>query len=108
MLAPRDRSRIAAPAVSARTLYAAADGRAVRPGEPVRVRLIELAAGSRWPGPPSENHREWLVLEGSVQLGGTLLQLRDYHVAPARTPAAEVRSDEGALVFLRESVAPGS
>jgi|GEM_PF-654331 len=114
-----------APGVHARTLYAAAGGRQ-RPGEPVRARLVELQAGSHWVGAAPGLHREWLVLQGSLHIGDVHLGLRDYHVAPAAAPAdepaqpapgrvpdgaapgdaAELRSEAGALVFLRESVAP--
>jgi quercetin dioxygenase-like cupin family protein len=92
--------------VRSRTLYAAAAGRALRPGEPVLARLIEMAAGSHWAGPAPVRHREWLVLQGSVQLGDEQLRLRDYHVAPATCPARGVRADEAAVLFLRESAAP--
>ncbi len=95
-----------APGVQARTLYAAATDRDLRPGEPVLVRLIELQAGSQWTGPAPERHREWLVLRGSVQLGNEHLRLRDYHVAPAASAAWRLKTDEGALLFLREASAP--
>lgn len=102
------RSRLAgvevAPGVQVRTLYAAAADRALRPGEPVLARLVELKAGSRWAGPAPGRHREWLVLQGSVQLGDERLHMRDYHVAPAGSAAPHVRTDAGAVLFLRESV----
>jgi quercetin dioxygenase-like cupin family protein len=97
-----------APGVRARTLYMAAADRPLRPGEPVCAQLIELAAGAHWPGPAAQHHREWLVLQGSVRLGEESLALRDYHVAPAGNPARPVRSEQGALLFLRESVAPAA
>jgi quercetin dioxygenase-like cupin family protein len=101
-----------APGVWARTLYdatAAGDrGRVLRPGEPLRVRLVELQAGSRWSGPSSIEsacrQRDWLVLQGSVQLGDETLQLRDYHVAPAGRATRGLRTQAGALLVLRESV----
>jgi quercetin dioxygenase-like cupin family protein len=95
-----------APGVLARTLYTAASDRALRPGEPVRARLVELRAGAQWSGPATEHHREWLVLQGSVRIGEEHLGLRDYHVAPADIEAAPMCTDGGALVFLRESVLP--
>jgi quercetin dioxygenase-like cupin family protein len=95
-----------APGVLASTLYTAAPDRALRPGEPLHVRVIELHADAKWSGPAAEHHREWLVLRGSVSVGECILSLRDYHVAPAGTAAQPVRSDEGALLFLRESVLP--
>ncbi len=95
-----------APGVLARTLYVAPLDRALRPGEPVRVRLIEFQAGARWSGPDAEHHREWLVLRGSARLGDVRLRLRDYHMAPVGTASRLVETDEGALLFLRESALP--
>jgi quercetin dioxygenase-like cupin family protein len=94
-----------APGVQACTLYTAAD-HAQRPGEPALVRLIELEPGSHWAGPAPDRHREYLVLQGAVQLGDEHLQLRDYHVAPTASPAHGLRSDGGAMLFLRESAVP--
>lgn len=96
-----------APGIQARTLYAAAD-RALRPGEPTLVRLIELKAGSTWagPSPNAHHHREWLVLQGAVRLGDERLALRDYHVAPAGSAACGVRTEDGAVLFLREAIVP--
>ncbi len=92
-----------APGVSARTLYEAQAGRALRPGEPVRARLIELQPGALWPGPDAGQQREWLVLRGSACMGEERLQLRDYHVAPAGIASRPVGSEAGAWLFLRES-----
>lgn len=92
--------------VQSRTLYTADGDRALRPGEPLRARLIALQAASQWEGPPPGHHCEWLVLRGAVRLGDAPLRLRDYHVAPAASGARGVRADEAALLFLRESLAP--
>lgn len=70
------------------------------------VRLIELTAGSHWAGPAPDRHREWLVLQRLVRMGDEHLRLRDYHAAPAASAAHELRTDEGAVLFLRESAAP--
>ena len=106
------RSRVSpveiAPGVHARTLYAAAAGRNLRPGEPVLARLIELCAGSQWTGPAADRHREWLVVQGAVQLGTETLGLRDYHVAPTGTAQAPISTEQGALLFVRESMLPAS
>lgn len=99
-----------APGVRVTQLYAHDGTSALRPGEPLRARLIELAPGARWAGPQGREHREWLVLRGTVRLGSVALGERDYHVAPAGSAAAELASDDGATVFLRESAtaaAPG-
>lgn len=94
-----------APGVLARTLYRAPSDRALRPGEPTRARLIELRPGARWSGPDTEHHREWLVLRGSIAIGEERLHLRDYHAAPVGAASHVVSTEEGALLFLRESLA---
>ena len=91
--------------VQARTLYAASRNRALRPGEPVRARLIELRPGSRWHGPDAACHHEWLVLRGSVHIGDEHLARHDYHVVPQGAVSHAVVADaDGARLFLRESV----
>ena len=104
------RARLAAaelaPGVLARTLYAAATGQSQRPGEPLRARLVELKAGACWQGPDPALHREWLVLQGAVDLDGERLRLRDYHAAPAGCRQQPVQAAEDAVLFLRESALP--
>lgn len=91
--------------VRAQTLYVAEAGRTLRPGEPLRVRLIELdGAASLAPGAlPADRHREILVLAGGITVSGEALSLRDYHLVPAGHPSPPIASDHGALVFVRES-----
>ncbi len=96
--------------VHAQTLYVAQTGRPLRPGEPLRTRLIELSAGAHLtpemlgsPAAFDECHREWLVMSGSAQCGDEWLSLRDYHVTPAGHSTPTWRSAEGALLFVRES-----
>ncbi len=100
--------------VSARTLYAAHPGAVLRPGEPLRVRLIELAAGARLTPAAlggeatlRARHREWLVVAGAVTLGAEVLSARDYHVTPAGHDTPVWSSRHGARLFLRESDAVG-
>lgn len=93
--------------VSVRSLYAAPFDRPLRPGEPLRASLIELAPGARWSGPGPAHHREWLVLRGQANVGSTNLEVRDYRVTPAGLPAEAVHCASGALIFLRESDVPG-
>jgi quercetin dioxygenase-like cupin family protein len=95
-----------APGASIRTLYAAPDDRLLRPGEPLRARVVALQPGACWIGPDPRHHREWLVLSGRVRLGGELLAEGDYHVAPGGTAEGPLACDEAALVFLRESAQP--
>ncbi len=97
-----------APGVQSRTLYTSEADRALRPGEPLHARLIEMQAGSHWLAPASAHLREWLVVQGEVQLGGERLSLRDYHVAPAGSGAQLVHSERGAVVFVRDAFLPAA
>jgi|CXWL01.1.fsa_nt_gi hypothetical protein len=91
-----------APGVTLRTLYAAG-GAALRAGEPLRSCLVELGAGAQWPVPATDHalQREWLVLQGEVQLGGLTLGAQDFHLQPAGTPSPPLASVGGALLLLR-------
>jgi hypothetical protein len=114
----RARRETVATGVTAQTLYRASLPSALRPGEPVRALLIDLAPGSLLdpsmlagsisePDCPAEGlNREWLLVSGSATVEGQALSQRDYRVEPAGCVPATWRSDEGALVFLRESLRP--
>ncbi|MFM8898397.1 MAG: cupin domain-containing protein [Burkholderiales bacterium] len=101
--------------VTAQTLYLAQAGRPPRAGEPLRSRLLELAAGALL-NPDAlgseatlqSRHREWLVMSGRVELGGQMLGQRDYHVTPTGHATPTLCSADGALVFLRESEQPST
>lgn len=96
-----------APGVRSRSLYEAPTDRPLRPGEPLRARLLELQPGSCWaPGPDRRQQRDWLVLRGQVDIGSDTLRPRDYHVAPAGHASAPVSTRDGAWLFLRESADP--
>ena len=106
----RLRADVLASGVTAQTVYRAQDGQALRAGEPLRARLIEIAVGARLApdqlGADAQmqtRHREWLVLSGHVELGGESLGQRDYHVTPTGHATPSLFSADGALVFLRES-----
>ena len=100
------------PGVDAATLYTAPSDRGLRPGEPLRVRLLEFAAGTTLAAesPDTDDsrsrHRELLVLSGSIELEGRMLSQRDYHVLPAGTPMPALSTAHGALLFLREAELP--
>lgn len=83
-------------------------------GEPLRVRLLELAPGAQLPAMAlgaaealQPRHREWLLLSGNAQAEGRALSLRDYLVTPAgcATPTWQAGAD-GALLYLREAELP--
>lgn len=100
-----------APGVTAQTLYEARPGASLRPGEPLRVRLIRLDPGavldpSSLGAATTQGHREWLVVQGSARVGAKELSLRDYRVVPAGHADLAWSSDGGALLFLRESDVP--
>ncbi len=90
--------------VTLRTLYRARSVN-LRPGEPERVRLIELAPGACWAGPEATHQRQWLVLRGRVTLGAEVLATEDFHADPADAPAQPLATAgaDGALVLLRET-----
>lgn len=44
---------------------------------------------------------ECIVLEGEARIGDLVLRAGDYHVAPQGVPHDAVRSESGALLFLR-------
>ena len=101
--------------VTAQLLYAAAPGQALRPGQPLRVRLIELADGAVLTpdmlgsvpldaqGRPLPCRCEWLVMSGNVGCGDELLSARDYHHTPPGQALPGWRAQGQALLFLRES-----
>ncbi|MEJ6000738.1 cupin domain-containing protein [Paucibacter soli] len=97
-----------APGVQLRSLYRANTAQPARPGEPLHACLLELAAGARLPALAHAHlHREWLLLSGTLMLGEQLrLAPHDYHVQPAGTPSLALHSEDGALLFLRESTLP--
>ena len=101
---------IVATGVQEQVLYAAESNRALRPGEPSRVRLLLVAAGAQVDaallGDPSV-HREWLLVRGRVSMDRQVLAQRDYASASAGTPSPSLACLEDALLFLRESRVAG-
>lgn len=99
-----------APGVAVRTLYRA-ERPELRPGEPLRVSWIELAAGTRWALPRADGHRglqrEWLVVQGRAAVGGREFTALDYHVDSGGGTLVEALGGEGATLYLRESPALG-
>ncbi|GAB4112633.1 MAG: hypothetical protein Fur0019_19090 [Tibeticola sp.] len=92
-----------APGVCERLLYEAPRDRCLRPGEPWRSRILELASGVAWRLEAAPVHRAWLVLQGIARIGTQSLSIRDYHLVPAGAEGdVAVASDHGARLFLRE------
>ncbi|MGM9489313.1 cupin domain-containing protein [Ideonella sp. YS5] len=96
-------------------LYRQAPGEgAQRPGEPLRVRMVQLSPEGAWLLPAGDPGvgREWLLVRGRALLqteAAVPLSLGplDYHVqsaAASRTGACICAGAEGALVLLRERV----
>ena len=93
-------------------LYRRASAAPLRPGEPVRVRLVELAPRGAWMLPLGEAGvgRDWLLLRGSAHVqaeGEAAVELRplDYLVqgdAASQAPACVSAGAQGATVLLRE------
>lgn len=88
--------------VVARELYRAARP-VLRPGEPLRSRLVELAPGTCWAPAASGLQREWLVLQGEACVGTQGMQAHDFLLEPATASATPVSSTRGALLLLREA-----
>jgi quercetin dioxygenase-like cupin family protein len=93
-------------------LYRASRAGMPRPGEPMSSCLVELAPGAvvaasavstAAPSDVIGLHRECLVLTGRASLGGCELSERDYAAYPAGSAMSQWTSDEGALLFYRES-----
>jgi hypothetical protein len=99
---------VGAAGLRAAWLYGAQPGRALRAGEPRRVRQIELAPGARCELAigPAVARCEWLVMRGDACIDDAALEVRDYHVAAAGGAVA-LSSEGGALLYLRETDAAG-
>lgn len=104
------------PGCGVQLLYRAAAGAAQRPGEPLCVRWVELAAGASWlvPEGAPDVARDWLLVRGSLRLeteGEAALTLQPLdHVAQgrraSRAAACVTAGAEGAALLLREHAWP--
>lgn len=100
--------RVAGPGVIEQLLYQHEPGRSLRPGEPLRARLLEFAPGAQWQADAlAAADAEWLVVAGTAEIAGQSLGARDHLVWPAGQPAPRLLSAGGALVFVRESPSAG-
>lgn len=66
-----------------------------------RSALVEFAPGAQLPGHRHAENEECVVLQGSVHAGDAHVGVHDYHLAPAGSRHGSIRSQEGALIFLR-------
>ncbi len=91
-----------------RVLYQCQDGRALRVGEPLRVRLLQLPADSHWRPDllPATTRCEWLVMSGECSVAHRSLSPRDYLLQAGQADMPEWHSVDGATVYLRESAQP--
>lgn len=65
--------------------------------------LLRMQPGAHVAPHEHSADEECLVLEGSAYLGDTLVRAGDYHLARKGTRHGEVRSDTGALLFIRSA-----
>lgn len=63
--------------------------------------LVEFAPGASLPAHRHAADEECIVLRGSLYAGDCRVALHDYHLAPAGSRHKRIRSDEGAVAFLR-------
>ncbi|RZJ08373.1 MAG: hypothetical protein EOP39_13985 [Rubrivivax sp.] len=89
-----------------RQLYVAPRGRELRPGEPRAVSVIELEAGAAI-ALPTGGPREFLVLQGGVEVDGEQLGMRDFLLLPEGVATA-LASEHGGHVFIREAGGRGA
>ena len=95
--------QLAPDGVRVRTAYDTSDGAAL-PGEPTRIRLIDLPAGVRIelavdPGADSA----WLVIDGRVDIGGVPCGALGYQQRRAGEGTVALTTGPGARLMLRES-----
>lgn len=63
--------------------------------------FVEFDPGSRLPGHRHFAHEECMVLRGSLSTGDLAIDVHDYHRAQSGSKHLCIRSEEGALIFLR-------
>lgn len=63
--------------------------------------LLRMAPGASLPAHSHGDDEECMVLEGEAYLGDIRVKAGDYHLAPKGSHHGEIRSDTGALLFLR-------
>jgi quercetin dioxygenase-like cupin family protein len=92
--------------VRTRWLYEAQPGFTPRPGQPWRVRQLEVAPGSSVTLSigQADVRCEWLVMSGDILIDDVPLAPRDYHVRTSTARPYTLATRGGARVFLREAI----
>ncbi len=80
------------------------DAAAAQPGEPIRIRLIDLPAGACVELPIDAGaDSAWLVMDGAAQIGGVPCAALDYQQRHAGDSRVMLSSVGGARLMLREA-----
>ena len=80
------------------------NGAATQPGEPIRIRLVDLPAGVCVELPVDAGaDRAWLVIDGDAQIGGVRCAALDYQQRSAGDSRVTLSSADGARLMLREA-----
>ncbi|MCB1739163.1 MAG: cupin domain-containing protein, partial [Gammaproteobacteria bacterium] len=82
------------PGVQIKTLH-------VHKAERVHSFLLRLAPGSSLPAHAHQQAEECLVLEGEIDIGARRFGVGDFHLALAGSHHPVIRSEHGALIYLR-------
>ena len=89
--------------VAVRIAYDIGDA-AVRPGEPLRIRLIDLPAGARVELPVhADADSAWLVLKGQAHIDGEPCATYDYQQRCAGEDRVELTTQDSARLMVREA-----
>src|SRR5215471_18383465 len=67
--------------------------------------LLRMEPGASLPAHYHEDDEECVVMEGEVYIGDVRVKAGDYHLALSGSRHGELRSDTGALLFLRTTKA---
>ena len=80
------------------------NGAATQPGEPIRIRLVDLPAGVCVELPVDAGaDSAWLVIDGDAQIGGVRCAALDYQQRSAGDSRVTLSSADGARLMLREA-----
>lgn len=89
--------------VAVRVAYDIGDATAL-PGEPTRIRLVDVSAGMRVElSVDATAESAWLVIDGEAQIGGVHCAALDYQQRIPGESRVALSSAQGARVMLRES-----